>query len=383
MLEDLTQIGQIKRRLQNHSVAALILFGGAAVIGLGLVAGAFKSLHGLLQRPPTTAGTARTGRKPGSQDIRRTEGSREATLSPKATVFQASASVKSVAFSVDGRRLAYNEGGTISIVDLATGQLQLSFRGEVDKEYPLVRAMSFSPDGQWLAVGGNDGNVKLFEATSGRLAKSMRGHVDWVTAVAFSRDGRLVSGSDDQTVRIWSTKTATAIRMLKGHRGFVTGVAFSPDGSRVSSTSSEGTVKVWEANTGALIWSVDGHPKPANAVAFSPDGRAVASASDDDTIKLWDADNGTLLRTLSGHPTGVGTSRPKRNPPVDHLAFAPGGEWLASTGGNAVALWNANSGVLVQTLIGHTQFIHCLAVSPDGHWLASGDQSNVIRLWFR
>jgi len=268
-------------------------------------------------------------------------------------------------------------------VDLATGQLQLSFLGELDKEYPLVRAMSFSPDGQWLAVGGNDGNVKLFEATSGRLAKTMRGHVDWVTAVAFSPDGSLVSGSDDQTVRIWSTGTETAVRILKGHTGFVTGVAFSPDGLRVSSTGYEGAVKVWEANTGALVWSVAGHPKPANAVAFSPDGRVVASASDDDTIKLWDAGNGTLLRTLSGHPTGVGPGRPKRNPPVDHLAFGPGGEWLASTGGNAVALWNANSGVLVQTFIGHTQFIHCLAISPDGHWLASGDQSNVIRLWFR
>ena len=242
MLEDLTQLGRIKRRVQNHPVAALILLGGAVVIGLGLVAGAFRSLHELLRRPPVTADTARDGRKPGSQDIHRTEGSRAPTLRPRATVFQASASVTSVAFSANGQRLAYNEGGTISVVDLATGQLQLSFLGEMDKEYPLVRTMSFSPDGQWLAVGGNDGNVKLFEATSGRLAKTMRGHEDWVTAVAFSRDDRLVSGSDDQTVRIWSTKTATALRILKGHTGFVTGLAFSPNGLRVSSTGYEGTV---------------------------------------------------------------------------------------------------------------------------------------------
>ena len=177
MLEDLTQLGRIKRRVQNHPVAALILFGGAVVIGLGQVAGAFKS-HELLQRPPATADTARVGRKPGSQDIPRTEGSRAPTLRPKATVFQASASVQSVAFSANGQRLAYNEGGTISVVDLATGQLQFSFLGDMDNEHLLVRAMSFSPDGQWLAVGGNDGNVKLFEATSGRLAKTMRGHVD-------------------------------------------------------------------------------------------------------------------------------------------------------------------------------------------------------------
>jgi hypothetical protein len=62
-------------------------------------------------------------------------------------------------------------------VELATGQLQLSFPGEMDKEYPLVRAMSFNPEGQSLAVGDNDGSVKLFEATSGRLAKTMRGRI--------------------------------------------------------------------------------------------------------------------------------------------------------------------------------------------------------------
>jgi len=282
MLEDLKQLGRIKRRVQNHPVAALILLGGAVVIGLGQVAGAFKFLHELLQRPPATADTARVGRKPGSQDIPPTEGSRAPTLRPKATVFQASGSVQSVAFSANGQRLAYNEGGTISVVDLATGQLQLSFLGDMDKEYLLVRAMNFSPDGQWLAVGGNDGNVKLFEATSGRLAKTMRGHVDWVTAVAFNRDDRLVSGSDDQTVRIWSTKTATALRILKGHRGSVTGVAFSPDGLRVSSTGYEGTVKVWGANTGALVWSVAGH-----CLAISPDGHWLASGDQSNVIRLW------------------------------------------------------------------------------------------------
>ena len=175
---DLTQLGRIKRRVQNHPVAALTLFGGVVVIGLGQVAGSFKSLHELLQRPRAAADTARVGRKPGSQDIPRIGGSRAANLRPKATVFQASASVQSVAFSANGQRLAYNEGGTISVVDLATGQLQFSFLGDMDNEHLLVRAMSFSPDGQWLAVGGNDGNVKLFEATSGRLAKTMRGHVD-------------------------------------------------------------------------------------------------------------------------------------------------------------------------------------------------------------
>src|SRR6516164_1085853 len=95
MLEDLKQLGRIKRRVQSHPVAALIVFGGVVVIGLGQVAGAFKSLHELLQRPRATAGTARVRRKPGSQDmagtarVRRKPGSQDIPRtegSPKPTL---------------------------------------------------------------------------------------------------------------------------------------------------------------------------------------------------------------------------------------------------------------------------------------------------------
>ncbi len=71
------------------------------------------------------------------------------------------------------------------------------------------------------------------------------GHLSAVTALTFSPDGRwIASGSQDRTVRIWETATGRQQRVLKGHTSPVTALAFSPDGQRLASSSEDGTVRI-------------------------------------------------------------------------------------------------------------------------------------------
>ena len=79
-----------------------------------------------------------------------------------------------------------------------------------------------------------------------RLLCTLKGHNNWVTAVAFSPDSkRLVSGSLDKTAKVWELETGRELLTLNGHHDEVTGVEFSSDGQRIVTSGRDGEVRVW------------------------------------------------------------------------------------------------------------------------------------------
>jgi WD40 repeat protein len=128
----------------------------------------------------------------------------------------------------------------------------------------------------------------------------LEGHSDWVNAVTFSPDGKiLASSSNDNTVQFWDATAGTWKQAFKGHSDVVTAVAFSPDGKVLASASHDNTVRLWGATTGPWKQTLEGHSDWVRAVAFSPDGKVLASASDDNTVRLW---NATRYRGLDTVP---------------------------------------------------------------------------------
>jgi WD40 repeat protein len=114
-----------------------------------------------------------------------------------------------------------------------------------------------SPDGRWIvkvapfdvnaeAPSGRD--VQLIDAASGRVVRTLVGHTDGVSCVAFSPDGRrIATASMDRTVKLWDAETGQEVLTLRDHTATVTCVAFSPDGYRLLSGSIDHTARVWDA----------------------------------------------------------------------------------------------------------------------------------------
>ncbi|KAI1827705.1 hypothetical protein F4861DRAFT_330954 [Xylaria intraflava] len=119
-----------------------------------------------------------------------------------------------------------------------------------------------------------------------------------VFAVAFSRDGRiLASGSEDKTIRLWDATTGRMQRVLKGHSGSVLNVVFSPDSRTIASGSMDQTVRLWNVATGKTRCVLRGHSNSVHSIAFSPDGKTIATGCYR-SIRLWDAATSCCIRSV-------------------------------------------------------------------------------------
>ncbi|MEX0818010.1 MAG: c-type cytochrome domain-containing protein, partial [Pirellulaceae bacterium] len=116
--------------------------------------------------------------------------------------------VQSLRFSPDSELLVSGGYRNVKFWKRARNAHKLDIAGV---ESP-VKAIAVSPDGKWLAMAEENGKVKLFEMSSGNLARSLDGHTGGAMSVAFSTDSsKLVSGGQDKSLRVWNVADGQAV----------------------------------------------------------------------------------------------------------------------------------------------------------------------------
>jgi len=236
-----------------------------------------------------------------------------------------------------------------------------------------VLTCAFSPDGKFVATGGADKSVRIWELASGRETRRLEAG-DKVVHVAYAPDARslvIVAAGGDAPIQLWDAGTGKVIWKATAGAGTLTSAAFSPDGRRLAAGSNDQSLYVLDAPTGRMLMNARGHLGGVTAVAVSPDGRLIASGGADYAVCLWDMPTGRQLLRLMAH-----------SKEVESVAFSPDGKLLASAASRdkGVRLWDVATGKKVRQLEA-PDAVHCVAFAPDGKTIAVAGADKLVRLF--
>ena len=156
--------------------------------------------------------------------------------------------------------------------------------------------VAMAPDAEMIASTGGNGEIRLWEATSGRCLQTLTGHSWKVTCMAFAEGGRvLVSGSLDRTIRVWDVRTGRTLWTSPRQEGPVLSLACAPDRPVLAACASyQGRLRLWSLQTFRPIGELRGHTQGVRCLEFSPDGKRLFSAGYEGRLRTWPISSNSL-----------------------------------------------------------------------------------------
>ena len=222
-----------------------------------------------------------------------------------------------------------------------------------------IKGLVYSEKLGLLVSTSFDYTAVVWDSGSMKELKQLIGHNAAVNTAAFSPDGRwLATGGDDNQILLWDVSTLRDPQLepvpilLDGHTAKVVDLAFSADGKYLASASWDRRVGIWDISALKLKRYLSGHQGPVNTAQFSGDGRYVYSGGADGHIRLWRLTTGEYLRSVVRN--GFGINVMDLSPELNVLAYGGSNGMMRSISisadGPEIELWNGGPPVLAVTI---------------------------------
>lgn len=224
-----------------------------------------------------------------------------------------------------------------------------------------------------VAAGASEKSVSFWKITRKKLVDAKNKRIEWVSQVAVSPNGeRIAFGGVDRTLTVVDRKSGKTRYSITKHDSSITSIAFCSDGRLIGTGGNDHRIILLEAATAFEYSSLDDLGAAPTHICFSPDDSLLAASLTDRSVRVYEMRTASPTAAYWGHEA-----------PIEALAFHPSG-WLVASGcrKGQTHLWNGTSGRRVAVVGGHDGPVKGLAFSPDeGSLLAVGGLDRVLSLW--
>ena len=318
-----------------------------------------------------------------------------------------------IVFTPDGKNMILSTWGEIVYsYNLKTFDLKWKFDLSDPQEYNAFHSIDIHPDGKMVAVGSTDHRVYLLNTLNGEIVHKIepwQGHTKTVKAVKFSVDGKfLATGGEDQTILIWNTENWSKSNSLAGHINTVNGLAWNTEGNAILSASLDGTLKTWnlqhpfetsyeicnfgpwqtpfttdgqyfaapssdkkmvvyEAATGKILVNLGEQSGLCGEI--SKDAKTLVTASFDGVVRIWDLQGGTEIQTLKGHASRV-----------DGITYLNNSRQTVSVGDTTLRVWQTGSESEIK-IIPFVDSPFRIAATPDDSKVIAAFNSGMVKVF--
>ena len=261
-----------------------------------------------------------------------------------------------------------------------------------------VLALMVTQDGT-RTISASQDKVKVWDMESGEVLSSRDGIVlssrDWkadkLLSATVSPDGIRALSNFGSAIKVWDLERGKdigeAVFTLIGHPYAINSLALTPDGSRAVSASADKTLKVWNLIDGEELCTLRGHSSEVKSVAVTPDGSRAISCSIPDSsrsiphlnsVKVWDLETGEQVCALVGHTEEVVAVAIT---PDGNKGLSVSNDRLSDFGDRMLILWNLENGEALRIIKSYSGYIQAVALPPDGNIAICGSRDGTLEVW--
>lgn len=203
-----------------------------------------------------------------------------------------------------------------------------------------------------------------------KLSQRWTGQLDDnVIMLAWSPDGQtLAAASVSGAITLFDFKTGATKHTLKGHSFGTTSIAFNHDGNYLASAGQDGKARVWNIADGSEVLAVQGGAGWVEHVTWSPVRDLFATAAGK-KLRLWNME-GQMVREYPAHPATIAA-----------MSWKPGTEELTTAAYNTVTIWSLDTDTPIKQFSWQGASL-VLSWSPDGNYIATGEQDSTVHFWY-